>query len=51
MWRAGVLNTLMTLPPQVLGDAVVLLVEKQTATVKIMDSYVDMRVGDRVQLR
>jgi LysM repeat protein len=39
------------LPAHVLGDAVVLLVEPRTATAKIMWSYLDMHVGDRIRLR
>lgn len=38
-------------PPSVLGDAVVLLVEKSSATVKVMSSYIDMHLGDRVRLK
>jgi hypothetical protein len=37
-------------PPMVLGDAVVLLVEKATATAKILGSYIDINIGDRVVL-
>lgn len=44
-------NPVASLPPVVLGDVVVLLVESKTATVKIMSAYGDMVVGDRVALR
>jgi hypothetical protein len=38
-------------PNQILGDAVVLLVEPRTATAKIVNSYHDVTIGDRVRLR
>jgi nucleoid-associated protein YgaU len=38
-------------PPVILGDAVILLVEKKTATAKVMSSYLDINIGDRVKVR
>src|SRR5262249_351834 len=40
-----------TFPPSILGDAVVLLTDRDTPTAKTLFSHTDMRLGDHVRMR